>query len=157
MKENRSTHPATFLIATSASVSSILAAALLGQRRSGRAAAAVNGPSQWLWGRTAKHRRRFSLRHTLVGYCIHHASSWLWASAFASRAARRLAPEELPRAAAITALAATVDYLVVPKRFTPGFEAHLGRGEIALVYAAFAAGLIIAQPLKNLRRPRRRA
>lgn len=63
-------------------------------------------------------------------------------------------PAPLPRAAAVTALAAGVDYLLVPRRFTPGFEAHLPRTSIVLVYVAFAAGLVLPEWLSRPPLPR---
>jgi hypothetical protein len=46
-------------------------------------------------------------------------------------------------AAATTVAAAVGDYIVVPKRFTPGFEYHLSAAYIAAVYVAFGAGLMV--------------
>jgi hypothetical protein len=46
-------------------------------------------------------------------------------------------------AAATTLAAAAGDYIVVPKRFTPGFEYHLPVAHIAAVYLAFGAGLVL--------------
>ena len=64
------------------------------------------------------------------------------------------------RAAAVAALAATVDYAIVPKRFSPGFERHVPRSAIPAIYAGFAAGLAIGALLhgaapRALRRRRR--
>ena len=123
-----------------ASIVSIVVAAGLGRRRTGSAASAANAPSHWIWKRRALRRHGLSARYTLPGYLIHHASSVWWALAF--EAWRQHRPRHaLAKAAAVSALAALVDYRVVPKRLTPGFEAHLSRPAVALVYAAFAAGL----------------
>ena len=62
------------------------------------------------------------------------------------RAAKRRGREQTHRAAvaATTTVAAAVgDYIVVPKRFTPGFEYHLPAMHIASVYLAFGAGLMV--------------
>jgi hypothetical protein len=53
--------------------------------------------------------------------------------------ADRMAP--LARGAAVSALAYVVDYHVVPRRLTPGFEMRLGRPALAAIYAALAFGL----------------
>jgi hypothetical protein len=45
-------------------------------------------------------------------------------------------------AAAVATLANIVDYKLTPKRLTPGFEKHLSRGSLALVYTAFGLGLV---------------
>jgi hypothetical protein len=112
----------------------------------GRAAGALNGPSQWLWGEREAYTRRMTLRHTLTGYAIHHAVSIFWASVHErvfGRARRPLAAELLA-ALATTAVAYTVDYHVAPRRLRPGFRKHIERRSIFLVYAAFATGLFIA-------------
>jgi hypothetical protein len=125
-----------------ASLFSAAALALLGKLESGAAASPLNGPSQWLWGRSAKHERASTARHTLAGFLIHHVSASGWAvlheKLFGGRARSPW------RDAAITAaIASFVDYRVAPKRLQPGFEAHLARPSLLLVYAAFAAGLAV--------------
>lgn len=52
-------------------------------------------------------------------------------------------------AAATTLAAAVGDYIVVPKRFTPGFEYHLPVAHIAAVYVAFGAGLMVPFALEQ--------
>jgi hypothetical protein len=47
-------------------------------------------------------------------------------------------------AAATAATASFVDYQLTPKRLEPGFDKQLSRRSLAMVYAAFAAGLAIA-------------
>ncbi|HEX6832883.1 MAG TPA: hypothetical protein VF132_05060 [Rudaea sp.] len=136
----------------SGSVASLMSTAMLvalGMRR-GRPASGVNGPSQWLYGRAAKYRARADLRHTLAGYAIHHASSLLWSGIFESAAARRRLSNPYARAAVVSALAALVDYAVVPRRLTPGFEAHFRARQIVFVYLAFAGGLAIGSRLLHL-------
>ena len=130
-----------------ASVISTAALLALSHRETGRAVAALNGPSQWLWGRQAAYRRRARARYTAVGYVIHHLSSLLWASVYNHPRARRTLPQPTLRAAAVATLAAAVDYKVVPQRLTPGFEAQLPRGAVALVYGVFAAGLVLGDQL----------
>ena len=126
---------------TAASLLSTAATAGVSRFHTGRAASGGNGPSQWLWGRRAARRTRTDLRHTAAGYLIHHASSLLWASVYESGRARTLFRHPFARAAGVTLLASLVDYKVVPRRFTPGWEARLPRSAIAAIYATFAAGL----------------
>jgi hypothetical protein len=60
--------------------------------------------------------------------------------------AKRRGREQAHRAAVAvttTVVAAFGDYVVVPKRFTPGFEYHLPARHIAAVYVAFGAGLMV--------------
>jgi hypothetical protein len=149
------------LAGSAASLVSTLVLGLCGWRENRRPAGPVNGPSQWLWGRAAAHRRRFSLAHTLLGYGIHHASSLFWArihAALHSRPSGSLSGEML-RAACTSALACTVDYRVAPRRLQPGFEQQLSRTSLLLVYASFGIALGATQFLlsRNTHRHARRA
>ena len=134
------------------SIASVLSSAtivLASRRDAGAAAAGTNGASQWVRGRLARFRKKPSLRYTATGYAIHHASSIWWAAVHESPAAKRLIRHPVARAAVVAGLAALVDYRVVPKRFTPGFEAHLTRASMSAVYATFAAGLWLGTRLHD--------
>jgi hypothetical protein len=117
-----------------------------GRRDSGRATAALNAPSHWLWGDEALRNDRADLRHTATGQLIHHASSLLWAGLYSWLQQRRQRPtplDALTDAAVVTTLAAVVDLKLTPRRFTPGFERRLSRSGLALVYAGFGLGLAL--------------
>ena len=128
---------------SAASVASALVLAWSGLRELGSAAAPVNGPSQWVWGRGAPYRDDATVRHTLLGYAIHHGASLFWGLLF--ERLRRKAPQDLPGtlAAAVTttAIANVVDFRLTPDRLTPGFEKRLSHRALFATYAAFAAGL----------------
>ena len=47
----------------------------------------------------------------------------------------------LQHALAISAMAAAVDYIATPRRFTPGWEFVLSKRSMAVAYAAMAFGL----------------
>jgi len=47
----------------------------------------------------------------------------------------------LTAAAATSAFACFADYKLTPKRFHPGYEKHLSKPSLAVVYAGFALGL----------------
>jgi hypothetical protein len=87
--------------------------------------------------------RRATIRHTAVGYVIHHCSSVFWAAlhewAFGRKGKR--VPRMCLDAALTSAGAYFVDYYIAPKRLRPGFRKHLSPGAILASYAAFAAGL----------------
>lgn len=128
-----------------ASTASALTLAACGKRETGSMFAGVNAISHWLWGRRAFHANRPTLRHTLVGYLIHHASSMFWAALFEKTCCKTLDKKDAAAtatvAAAATAVACFADYQLTPKRLRPGFEERLSRGSLLLVYAAFGAGL----------------
>jgi hypothetical protein len=140
--------------AVSGAVASVLSAgalAVCGRTENDTAAGPVNGPSQWLWGRTAAYRRDATLRHTLVGYVIHHlmASGWAFAHECWCGARPRAWWRELGSGAATAAAACFVDYRLTPQRLQPGFEAQLSKRSLLLVYASFAVGLALARRRKR--------
>lgn len=142
-----------------ASVASTAALAVLGQREQGSACAATNATSHWFHGDEAFARNDFSAGHTLLGYATHHAGAVFWAVLyekwFGDRAPQRSFLRNFGNAAAVSALAAFIDYVPTPKRLTPGFEQRLSRRSMVLVYGAIAAGLALAGTLRRVRRPPR--
>ncbi len=128
-----------------ASVLSMAGAALASRRQTGSAAAATNAVSHWLWGSESFYRNRATLAYTGVGYATHHAASVFWGTLQAVAAEGRPAwqtPTGIALGAlATSAVAAVVDYRVVPKRFTPGFEHRLSTGALVGIYALMALGL----------------
>lgn len=138
---------------TLASVLSTSVLAWLGKRRLGKPLAPTNATSHWLWGDTESFNAlNPSVRHTAVGYATHHASALMWAFFYHRLLAseRERAPLTILRdAALLTATAACVDYALMPKRLTPGFEAHLSRGNMIGVFAAIAAGLALGAMLTS--------
>jgi hypothetical protein len=130
---------------TVASIISTLSLAFFGKAELDKSAAPVNAPSQWIWGRHAPYENRFSLRYTVVGYAIHHAASIFWA--ILHEKLRPRLSQTGSKTAAIapaivtTAAAYVVDFYVIPKRLTPGFEHRLSKRSLFMVYGAFALGL----------------
>lgn len=117
-----------------------------GRAEDGSAAAPIDAPSHWVWGREALRRNEVDVAHTVVGHAVHHASSMLWAAVYAWMRGRRRRPTALNAvsdAALVTALAAVVDLKLTPERFTPGFERRLSRTSLAMVYGSFGAGLAL--------------
>jgi len=127
-----------------ASVVSTAVISLLSRRHARHLAAGTNATSHWVWGEPATRRQSPSMRHTALGYAIHHASSIFWAIAYEHALRGRSGPARICTTAAVVSTTAyVVDYHVVPKRLTPGFEHHLPPRAMAASYAAFAAGLAI--------------
>ena len=131
---------------TCASLFSSAALVLTGWWWKRRPAAPSNGPSQWLWGARGAHVARFTWRHTVTGYAIHHAASVFWAI-FHERLLALDTDDCARRAAkglATAVTAAAVDYRMAPRRLQPGFDKHLPPALIGVVYLAFGAGLALA-------------
>jgi hypothetical protein len=132
-----------------AAISSAIALAACGALEGKAPAGPLNGPSQWIYGRRAAHRRRWSIRHTVVGYAIHHVVSVGWAVLHEKHVADLFGGQSPPArfgAAAVTAaIACFVDYQVAQGRAQPGFEKQLSRKALFAVYTAFAVGLALRQ------------
>src|SRR5688572_23695865 len=150
---------AALLSGTLANLVSAVVLAVCSKREEGSAAGALNGPSQWVWGEEEAYTRRATLRHTAVGYAIHHLTSIGWATVHEHTIGKSRGPKGLLRlgaeAAATATIAYIVDYHVTPSRFRPGFKKHLGPRSIFAVYASFAAGLAAGSVWNAARRGRR--
>src|SRR5688572_5630807 len=79
----RSTLKEGAVAGTVASLTSTLVLVQRGHMDCDNAAAPINGPSQWVWGTDAAYENRGTLRHTLIGYLIHHAMSIFWGTVYA--------------------------------------------------------------------------
>jgi hypothetical protein len=116
-----------------------------------RPLAPINAVTHCIWPRRALEVAGFSARHTLLGLAIHQTAAVFWATGFEALLRRwtggapRARPVVTGATAAATAVTAyMVDYHVVPKRLTPGFEAHLSNRSLAAVYVAIGTALLAA-------------
>jgi hypothetical protein len=135
-----------------ASLTSTLALSICGWLERRRPAAPNNGPSQWVWGTRAAYETRATLRHTAVGYAVHHAMSVFWGVLHEKTfgGCRRKGPSAaIAEGIATAAVAAFVDYRLMPERLQPGFDKHLHRPSLVVVYVAFGLGLGIARLMRN--------
>jgi formate-dependent nitrite reductase membrane component NrfD len=136
--------------AVTGSLASILSTAVLalaGARQNRSAAAPINAASHWIWGDESLREDRLTLRHTLLGLLTQHAASIFWAALYSRiyghRPEAKQWPQALAGAATTCAIAGVVDYMVVPKRLTPGYEHRLSTSAMVAVYAALAAGFAL--------------
>jgi hypothetical protein len=120
--------------------------ALLARVGGGHPVQPVNSTSHWYWGEAAGRSRAVDLRHTVLGFATHHGASVLWAGVY--QAIRRHRPERsvVVDAVGVSAIAALVDYGLVPKRLTPGWEKVVSPSSIAIAYVAMAAALWATSP-----------
>ncbi|MBD8531754.1 MULTISPECIES: hypothetical protein [unclassified Massilia] len=129
------------------SIVSTAALALLGRSEAGSAYAPTNAVSHWIWGDEAAEHNGFSLKYTITGYLIHHASATFWSVLFEKLAGEKLDRKDLrvtmAASAAASALACFADYKLTPQRLQPGYEKRLSKKSLAGVYAAFAVGLAL--------------
>jgi hypothetical protein len=129
----------------SGSVASILSTAViaaLSAHHTGSPFSGTNSESHGVWGEKAKQQRGLSKRYTGTGFAIHHASSIFWASFFERSLTGKPRPAEIAKNAALTAAgAAAFDYLLMPRRLQPGFEATLSSRSMISTFLSIAAGL----------------
>lgn len=138
----------------SGTLAGLFSAAVLlatGKRETGSAVAPVNAESHWLWGDESLRENRPTLRHTVVGIVTHQLSTVFWATLYAlvrgNRKAVHAVPEALLGGIATSAAAAAIDYTLMPKRLTPGFEHRLSTESMIGVFAAIAAGIALGAVL----------
>jgi hypothetical protein len=135
------------LSGTLAGLFSAVVLVVTGKRETGSPVAAVNAESHWLWGDESLREDRPTLRHTLTGIVTHQLSTVFWATLYAlvrgDRKAVHKVPEALLGGIATSVAAAAIDYTLVPKRLTPGFEHRLSTGSMVAVFAAIAGGIAL--------------
>ncbi|WP_244851277.1 hypothetical protein [Caballeronia sp. SL2Y3] len=136
-----------------AGLASAAVAAALAAKSGHRPYAVMNAVTHCLWPDTAPREERLSARYTGTGAGIHLGSAVFWGVLFETLCGRRPSPAKVAASAATTsAVAYVVDYHVVPKRLTPGYEAHLSNQELALTYVALGAGFALAGLLRSASR-----
>lgn len=138
---------------TVASLATTAALAMLARAEGRRALQPTNATSHMLHGDSAGHVRHADVPHTMLGYVVHHASAVFWAAIYQAWRARRGAASKSPLGDAmlLSAVAAFVDYVVVPRRLSPGWEIVLPKSAIALTYVAMAFALAATERGANRR------
>lgn len=129
---------------TAASLISTAALALLARAEGKSALQPANATSHWYHGDSAAIHADGDVAHTAVGYGTHHASALFWALPFQvwlEAQPPRSALELLRDASVMSAIAAAVDYGVVPRRVSPGWELVVSRKSMLVAYGAVALGL----------------
>lgn len=141
---------------TISGLATAVVASRAGKRETGSYAAPLNATSHIIWGDKASHQDRPSLKYTATGFFLNHASTIFWALFYEKwfgRPGKGQRSDTRPRvetgslakpilgASAVTAAAYIIDYHLIPRRFTPGFEKRLSRKSLAAIFAALAVGL----------------
>jgi hypothetical protein len=143
---------ATGAVATTAST---VLLAVLSKQENGNAASAINAVSHMLWGEEATTNDQLDARHTLAGAGLNGAAMVAWAGMHELMLPRNKKPSvgrALLAGATTSGFAYWVDYHVVPKRFTPGFEERLSRKSLLGIYVALAVSLAVGSLWRRGRR-----
>lgn len=130
---------------TIAAAGTTLVAALAGRRRAGSYVAPINATSHVIWGDEAGQENVASLKYTGTGLLLNHGASIFWALFYEMLAGgvRIARGRALLDGVLVSAVAYIIDYHIVPKRLTPGFEKRLPGKALTQIYAALAAGLCV--------------
>ena len=142
-----STNRARNVLVTAALASAVtsVTALLLSKVLTGRAAAGLNATSHIVWGDSAGRVKATDFKHTAVGAALHVGAMAGWAAVHELMPRARWPLAAVSKGALVSALAYLVDYYVVPKRLTPGFEKHFTPGGMMLMYGALAGALGVGE------------
>jgi hypothetical protein len=128
---------------TLAAAATTLTAAVTGRRATGSYTAPINATSHIVWGDAAAHENNSSIKYTATGFLLNHGATVFWALFYEmlSGGVRFARGRALLDGALVSTVAYLIDYYVVPRRLTPGFEKRLPGKTLMMIYTALAAGL----------------
>jgi hypothetical protein len=124
-----------------------------GRHDSNSAIAPINATSHVVWGDEAAEVDHFTWQHTLPGIFINAGAGIWWGlvfqKLFGTRADQHGFAAATMGGAATAALAYAVDYHLVPKRLTPGWEMRISPPSLFMGLCAMGAGLAIGAALSR--------
>jgi hypothetical protein len=129
------------------SIVSTVAMAVVAKKETGSPYAAANATSHIVHGEKASFRDRFSLRYTVPGLLIHHASATFWSFVF-ERVMGGVLDQKNPAgilasAAATSAFAAFTENKLTPRPLQQGYQKRLSNKSLGVVYASIAVGMAL--------------
>lgn len=134
-------------------VATLATVAFRGKADSGSAIAPINATSHVIYGREAANADLPDVRHTVPGLAINAGASVFWATVFERLFGRddsRHPGMAVLGGAVVAALAYVVDYHLVPKRLTPGWEERVSNRSLAVIFGAIALSLPIRSLLRRI-------
>lgn len=138
---------------TLAGAVSLAAVAVQGRRDSGSALAPINASSHVIWGEEAAQVETITARHTLPGLMINIGAGFFWAftfqKLFGASADRRGTATALAGGAATAALAYTLDYKLLPRRLSPGWEQRISKRSLLMSLGAMGLAIGIGSALSR--------
>lgn len=133
-----------FFCGVGAATSTIAALTLLARAEDKSPLSPLNATSHSFAGPEAGREEDFRPLLTGPGIATNIAASFFWGSVTAALLTRQKSPsrvQSVATAAAVTGLAGLVDYGLVPKRLTPGWEHALRNRSVVAAMAAMGIGL----------------
>jgi hypothetical protein len=133
-----------------ATVAVVATAAALGKKYHGSARAPVGAASHVIWGDRAGDIDSQPPEVTIPGLMINGAACVFWAVLYEKLVGENPdATRALMTGGGVAALAYAIDYHVVPRRLTPGFELTLPPRALFGIFAALALGLGLSSRLRR--------
>jgi hypothetical protein len=131
-----------------------VAAALRGMTDSGSAVAPINATSHVVYGPEAGEVEVPDFKHTVLGLAINAGASVFWATLYERLFGRAVdrgdVATPLLGGGLVAALAYLVDYHLLPKRLTPGWEERVSGRSLAMIFGAMALSLPMRSMLMRL-------
>jgi hypothetical protein len=131
------------------SVTTGLAIAACGQAELGNAVAPLNAVSHILWGDKAAAQDGLSAQFTLTGVALNSLAVTAWGAVHeylcGDAIDRGDVVPSLLGGIAVAGVAYVIDYYLVPKRLTPGFEMRLSGKSLFGIYATLALSLALGR------------
>jgi hypothetical protein len=133
------------LCGTGAGLASLAAITLLAKAEGRDPLRPVNASSHWLWGDDEARTARADLSRTGVGGATNFLAGMMWGGLFGIHLHRnRPEPVEMVRDGAVLgAIAGLLDYGLLPRRLSPGWELAISGRSVVLSMAATAAGAVV--------------
>jgi hypothetical protein len=137
-----------------AGLATTAAVAARGFRETGSGVAPINATSHVLWGDEAGKTNAVDVKHTATGLLINAGAGVFWAfvqELLLRRMKHRDRATVAATGAAVAGLAKVVDYHLIPRRLTPGWELRLSRRSVALGFVVLGVSLAVARLLQSRR------
>lgn len=131
------------------------AVSAVGEREGAGPMAPINATSHVLWGDEAGSVAQVDLKHTVPGLLINAGAGVFWSlvhELMLTQIRPRSRTTAAASGAAVAALAYVVDYHLIPRRLSPGWELAVSRRGVALGFAALGVCLGAAAMLRVRRR-----
>ena len=131
----------------------IAAVALRGLNDSGSAVAPLNASSHVIYGPEAGEVDHPDLKHTLPGLAINAGASVFWATVYERLFGRAITRGDVGKAllggGTVAGFAYLLDYHLLPKRLTPGWEERVTGRSLAMIFGVMALTLPLWSLLKR--------
>lgn len=127
-----------------AALGSVAAIMALAKAEGKPALGPVNASSHWLWGDEAGQQSQADLGHTGIGGATNIGAGFMWGGLFGAYLQRtNPSPTGIVRDGAVLgAVASLLDYGLLPRRLSPGWEQVLSSRSVVLAMAGMAVGAV---------------